>query len=95
MNISSFHSDDKPVQAKKIFDAEGKQVNSIQILAQNQLKEHTTPIPALLVCVIGEVIYEDEKGTKETLLPGDFVNIEPLVKHKLNALKDSNLLLIK
>ena len=45
--------------------------------------------------VIGEVIFENEKGFKEILIPGDYVNIETNVKHWVTAKKDSNLLLTK
>lgn len=46
MNISSLHADDKPVQAKRIFDANEKQVNAMQILGGHQLKEHVSSVPA-------------------------------------------------
>lgn len=94
MNLKDLHTEDKPLQTKQIFTpSEG--VVSIQIKAGGQLKEHLTTVPALLFCVIGEVVFENEKGVKETLLSGDYVNIEPSVKHWVAAGKDSNLLLIK
>lgn len=85
----------KTCPAKKIFDANGRQVNSLQILAGQKLKEHVTSIPAFLICIQGTAIYEDEQGTSEKLGPGDFVNIEVNIKHWLVAEKDSNFLLIK
>ena len=94
MNIKSIFSTEKPLQTKKIF-ASTEGVIAIQILANHQLKEHITTIPALLICVMGEVIFENENGISETLLAGDFINIEPHVKHWVNATNDSNLLLIK
>ena len=37
----------------------------------------------------------NEKGIKETLLSGDFVNIEPMVKHWVDGIIESQLILIK
>ena len=95
MNLKEFHTEDKPFQAKKIFSTTEGQVNSFHITAGNQLKEHTTKVPAFLVCVTGEAVFDNVKGVSEKLLPGDYVNIEPHVKHWVTANKDSDLLLIK
>jgi quercetin dioxygenase-like cupin family protein len=94
MNLINLFTDDKPLQTKRIFDS-NEGVTSIQLLADAQLKEHITKVPAFLVCVTGEVIFENEKGVKEKLLPGDYINITPEVKHWINAHRDSLLLLIK
>ncbi len=94
MNLIDLFTDNKPLQTKKIF-ASNEGVTTIQLLADAQLKEHITKVPAFLVCVSGEVVFENEKGMVEKLLQGDFVNIEPEVKHWLNAQRDSLLLLIK
>ena len=94
MNLKDLHKEDKPLQTKKIFTAvEG--VISIQLKSGGLLKEHVTMVPALLVCVTGNVVFENEKGSKEILIPGDYVNIEANVKHWVTAANDSNLLLIK
>ena len=95
MNIKDLHTKLKPVSAIPHFKAEEGNVTAIQILNNQLLKEHTTKMPALLVCVTGEVVFENEKGIKEILLPGDYVNIEPMVKHLIKGLQDSQLLLIK
>ncbi len=94
MNLSNLFTETKPLQTKKIFNVhEG--VTSIQLLANALLAEHITKIPALLVCVTGEVVFENEKSISDKLLPGDFINIEPEVKHWIKAQRDSLLLLIK
>jgi quercetin dioxygenase-like cupin family protein len=41
------------------------------------------------------VEFENESGLKETLHSGDYINIEPNVKHWLNGNLDSQLLLLK
>ena len=43
----------------------------------------------------GEVIFENEKGIKEPLKSGDYINIEPMVKHWVDGIIESQLILIK
>ncbi len=94
MNLKNVFTESKPLQTKRIFTS-NESVTIIQLMRSAQLKEHTTNVPAFLVCIAGEVLFENENGVKEKLLSGDFVNIEPAVKHWLNAQRDSVLLLIK
>jgi len=95
MNISTLHPSDKGVSAQLLFKGEAATTNALHLSAGEQLKEHTTKVPALLVCVIGEVVFNNVKGIKETLHPGDYIHIETDVVHWLDALKKSELLLIK
>ena len=67
MNIKDLHTKLKPVSAIPHFKAAEGNVTAIQILNNQLLKEHTTKMPALLVCVTGEVVFENEKGIKENL----------------------------
>ena len=95
MHLNNNHSEGKEVSTKVVFNTQENKVVSLQILKGSQLKEHITKVPAYLVCVTGEAVYEDEKGIKHNLLPGNFVNIEPNLKHWVNAIQTCNLLLIK
>lgn len=95
MNIKELHPNDKPVSAIPLFNGEEGKVTALHISASQQLKEHTTKIPALLICIDGLVVFENENGIKATLTAGDYIKIEPMVKHWVNAINDSNLLLIK
>lgn len=70
-------------------------VISLQIKAGEQLKEHVTKVPALLICINGDATFENELGLKLKLSSGDYVNIEPEVKHWVNATVSSEFLLIK
>lgn len=94
MNLKDVFAESKPLQTKRMFTPT-ESVTTIQLMASAQLKEHTTKVPAFLVCVTGYVIFENEKGVKEKLFSGEFIHIEPEVKHWLDALSDSLLLLIK
>lgn len=95
MNLKKLHLDIKAVQTKLLFSATEGKVISLQIASGEQLKEHISKVPALLVCVSGNAIFSDEKESVINLKSGDYVNIEPDVKHKIDALEESNFLLIK
>jgi quercetin dioxygenase-like cupin family protein len=95
MNIKDLHQDTKAISTASLFKSTEGNVTSIQILEDQQLKEHITKVPALLLCLTGEAIFENENGTKLTLTTGDYVNIEPNIKHWINAKSASNLILIK
>tara|TARA_R110002126_G_scaffold223010_1_gene368101 strand:- start:1418 stop:1705 length:288 start_codon:yes stop_codon:yes gene_type:complete len=95
MNLKNLHTENKAVQTKLLFSPiEGKLI-SLQIAAGEQLKEHISKVPALLVCVSGNAVYKDEKEAVVNLKSGDYVTIEPDVKHRIDAIDESNFLLIK
>lgn len=94
-NISALHEAGQDVSAKPFFKGEDGTVAALQIQKNGFLKEHITKVEALLVCVSGEVVFENEKGFKQTLINGDYIKIEPMVKHWVKGVQDSQLLLIK
>ena len=94
LNLKNLHTEKKEVQTSVLFESKDK-VISLQIAKNGQLAEHFTKIPALLVCVSGKGSFEDENGQKINLQSGDYVKIEPNVKHWVDAFEDSNFLLIK
>ena len=94
LNLKRLHTENKEVQTTVIFEPTEK-VISLQIAKDGQLAEHTTKVPALLVCVTGYATYQDEGGRKIILKPGDYVKIEPNVKHWIDTFEESNFLLIK
>jgi quercetin dioxygenase-like cupin family protein len=95
MNIKELHTQEKPVSATSLFKSELGNATAIKILKGEKLKEHITKTPALLICMEGEVIFENEKGIKEPLKSGDYINIEPMVKHWVDGIIESQLILIK
>jgi quercetin dioxygenase-like cupin family protein len=95
MNIKDLHQDTKAISTAPLFKTTDGNVTSIQILADEQLKEHITKVPALLLCVTGDAVFENENGVKHKLTTGEYVNIEPNTRHWINAKSTSNLLLIK
>lgn len=95
MNLKILHTENKPVQTQLVFSAEEGKVISLQIASGGQLKEHITKVPALLVCISGDALFQDENGNSIELKSGDYVNIEPNLKHWVDANEDSNFILIK
>lgn len=95
MNIKELHSLEKPVSATSLFKSDLGNATALQILYGGKLKEHLTKTPALLICIDGQVVFENANGAKETLFPGDYVHIEPMVIHWVEGIITSQLLLIK
>jgi quercetin dioxygenase-like cupin family protein len=96
MNLNDLHSMDKPVSAVSIFKNDGYGTAiSIHIRKGEQLTEHITKTPACLVCMAGHALFENEKGEKHDLKSGDYVSIEPMVKHWVDGLESSQLILVK
>ena len=95
MELNKLHQADKAVSAKSFFKMEEGNATAIQILKGELLKEHLTKIPALLLCVSGKVIFENEQSHKETLQSGNYILIAPMVKHWVQAEEDSQLVLLK
>jgi quercetin dioxygenase-like cupin family protein len=95
MNLKNIHANDKVVSAIPVFKTEKGTTISIRIKENGLLKEHITKVPALLVCLNGKAEFENEHGIKIPLSVGSTIEIEPMVKHWINAINESNFLLIK
>ena len=94
MNLKDLHQN-KALSTKPLDRSVASRVTAIQLLKDSCLKEHITTLPAVLICVLGTALYEDEKGNKIIVNPGDFHPIAPKVKHWVKAIEDSQLLLFK
>lgn len=95
MNLINLHSSDKPVQTQVLFEPTENKVIALQIAKNEQLKEHVTKVPALLICVTGDATFSNENREKVHLKSGDFIKIPVDVKHWVDAHELSNFLLIK
>ncbi|MBK8655161.1 MAG: hypothetical protein IPN20_14920 [Haliscomenobacter sp.] len=95
MNLRELHDVQSDVHAKSLFKTSEGNVTAMQIMEGALLKEHVTKVQALLVCITGEVVFENENGLSQTLGPGDFIRIEPFVVHWAKGILESQLLLIK
>ena len=95
MILKNLHIENKPVQTQLLFEPKDAKVISLLIAKGETLKEHVSKIPALLVCVSGNAVYTDEKGTVINLISGVYVMIEENIKHAVKAIEESNFLLMK
>lgn len=95
MKLSALHNTEKAVSATPVFKTEGCQTISLQIRQGGLLKEHHTPTPATLFCILGEVLYQDENGQEITLTAGTYHPIQPMVKHWVKGIRESQLILVK
>ena len=93
--LANLHDSTKSLSVQMLFKTSEGVVRSLQINKDGILPEHITEVPAILICVSGQVIFEDEKGAKQILNSGEFYGIEPKVKHWVKGIEDSQLLLIK
>lgn len=93
--LQSRHDSSKTLSVQLLFKGTDGTTRSLQLKKDGLLPEHTTPNQALLVCVSGEVLYEDETKQQQVLKAGDVFFIPPHVKHWLKGLRDSQLLLMK
>ena len=95
MILKNLHTENKPVQTQLLFEPKDAKVISLQIAKGETLKEHVSKIPALLVCISGNAVFTDDKGTVVNLNSGVYVMIEVNIKHEVKAIEESNFLLIK
>ncbi len=95
MNVKDVHIEDKPVSAIALFRGGQGGATAIRIMHGQMLKEHVTQVPAFLLCIEGNALFENENGIRETLMPGDFISIEPMIKHWVNGVTDVQLILFK
>lgn len=94
-SISQLHKSETPVSAQVLFKGIEGVTRALQINKSGLLKEHVTETEAMLICVSGEVKYEDEKKNSYILKQGEYIKIQPKVKHWVTGIENSQLLLIK
>lgn len=75
MKIQELHPEEKDLSAKVLFIGEEGVTKSIHLSRGAELSKHQSKTPALLICIVGEIVLENEKGVKKTLRQGDYVNI--------------------
>ena len=94
MNIKDKHSD-KVVSTYPLFKGVEGRATAIEIKKGEHLKEHITKTEAFLICVSGSARFGNAKGERHDLKSGDCVLIEPMVKHWVDGIETSQLMLLK
>lgn len=77
-----------------LIDEENLQVTHLQIKKGEEVPSHKSDKNVVVVIYKGRVNFSGENG-KEIIVPGDIINMEPGEIHALEALEDSNLMVIK
>lgn len=95
LHLQANHNEDKPVTVHQLFKGVNNTTISLQIMGGERLKEHTTNVPALLICVSGDAVYGEENGKRLQLFPGNYVEIPVDVVHFVEATATSQFILIK
>lgn len=93
--IQKLHPSRKEVSAEILFKGDEGINQSIHLAKDAELSKHQSKTPALLMCVIGEVLFQNENAVQETLKPGQYVHIAPNVQHWIYSVQDSYLILMK
>jgi hypothetical protein len=62
MKLKELHQDNKFVSAVPFFTKEMRSITALQILQGAKLAEHISKVPAVLLCVVGKVVYENKLG---------------------------------
>jgi hypothetical protein len=94
MKLQELHPKEKDISANVIFKDEERVTKSIHLSKGAELSKHQSKTPALLICKVAKILFENEKGVKETRIQSNFVNIQPQVNHCLTSVTNSDLLLI-
>lgn len=77
-----------------LIDEENLQVTHLQIKKGEEVPSHKSDQNVIVVIYKGKVNFTGENG-KEIIAPGDIITMDPNEMHALEALEDSDLMVIK
>ena len=77
-----------------LVDEENLQVTHLQIKKGEEVPSHKSDKSVVVVIYKGKVDFAGEKGS-EIIVPGDIIVMEANEMHALNAIEDSDLMVIK
>lgn len=81
-------------RAENIFDDEKQTVTHLQLKAGESIGEHKVDHTVVVVPYKGKIKFSDE-NSKEEIYPGVIVRMLPGELHSLEAVEDSDLMVIK
>lgn len=91
----------KKISANKIdgkfehlVDEENLQVTHLQIKRGDEIPSHKSVKSVVVVIYKGKVNFTGENG-RELIVPGDIITMKPNEMHALEAIEDSDLMVIK
>lgn len=77
-----------------LVDEENLQVTHLQIKKGEEVPSHKSDKSVVVVIYKGKVDFSGENGS-EIIVPGDIIVMDPEEMHALNAIEDSDLMVIK
>ena len=77
-----------------LVDEENLQVTHLQIKKGEEIPSHKSDKSVVVVIYKGKVDFSGENGS-EVIIPGDIIVMDPNEMHALQALEDSDLMVIK
>lgn len=77
-----------------LVDEENLQVTHLQIKKGEEVPSHKSDKNVVVVIYKGKVDFSGENGS-EVIVPGDIIVMDPEEMHALNAIEDSDLMVIK
>lgn len=80
------------VRSRKLFAGAGTTIMGLALDGGAVMREHRAPVPILVQLVEGEAVLEVD-GRRIALVPGTLVHLEAGVRHQVEALTVSRLLL--
>lgn len=81
------------VRSRKLFAGPGVTVMGLVLDAGAVMREHQAPVPILIQLAEGEAVLESA-GRRVALVPGALVHVDAGIRHRLEALAASRLLLV-
>ncbi|WP_313893218.1 cupin domain-containing protein [Psychrobacillus sp.] len=86
--------EEKEKNVSKVFQFDGHNVLNIQLRTNEEIKEHDANAHVLIVVRKGKVIFTVE-GVEQVVTTGNMLHMDPLEKHALKAMEDSDIVVIK
>lgn len=82
--------------AENIVETHHQTVTHLVIPAGETVPKHHVPEDVVVVPIKGRVVFEDvSNGTAQTFVPGDIVKLAPNEWHALEAVTDTEVMVIK
>ena len=81
---------------RPLFKAQNGRLTAIRLLKSEVIKEHKSPVPAMLLVLEGTVVYVQlEDGVERRLNTSEFTEIPPDTFHQVTAEKDAICILVQ
>ena len=77
-----------------LVDEDNLQITHLQIKKGEEVPSHKSDKNVVVVIYKGKVDFKGENGS-ETIVPGDIITMDPNEMHSLEAIEDSDLMVIK